>query len=489
MDENNFLQNPDINYIIDSSFSMDEIINDSKISNFVLNYLKGIVFVCLNEPNISQEISDKIENSEWKKRAPRLKGKEVFSGLTMLGEKSRERILSKLEISDIAFDKILTAFEDKDEDAYLSIIEEYDVSTKPISAVCTLFHLLHTFLSMIHEYQTIENDHELTELQKEEKQLQLNNKMSDLLICSGFGYIVEVVEKGGGFKEGVNCGAEYAARYCDNKSVDFVFDFYKAVKPELNKHIVEILTLLYFVYLKPRITLVSQDGFMQFLRLDGYEQMYDSIYARYLKGGKFWAFDYYFSEHKDLEELFDENTEPDEMSEAVEMENNVEEPRQITIHSKDSRIFCFDIYVNPNNTAQDSNKGLAQWAYDHKETVEKFVNLFATKFHYIEEGKIQVKAFARFLTGLRFDGGDKRVKLLDDKAVAAILYLSQQKILRWSMSEVLNYFDLPDSVKQYTSRSWHSKFVKDHADKEYITLVQDTFASVPESKIRQNSKK
>ena len=188
--------------------------------------------------------------------------------------------------------------------------------------------------------------------------------------------------------------------------------------------------------------------------------------------------------------------EEDERQQAVEtaaddMENMDNKPvveeiqpqsTQNTYISEEDKIFNFSPNDNAINlfpegeTAFDGSKGLADYAINNKEKIERFVHLMVKKFHYIPDNKIQAKAFVRTITGIQFDGGKTKPKLLSDEAVNAILFMAQRGILTGKIIQALQKFDFEEGVTFEHEGNWHSTYAK-RADIQFKKLVEETFGN------------
>lgn len=188
--------------------------------------------------------------------------------------------------------------------------------------------------------------------------------------------------------------------------------------------------------------------------------------------------------------------EEDERQQAVEtaaddMENVDNKPvvdeiqpqsTQNTYISEEDKIFNFSPNDNAINlfpegeTAFDGSKGLADYAIDNKEKIERFVHLMVKKFHYIPDDKKQAKAFVRTITGIQFDGGKTKPKLLSDEAVNAILFMAQRGILTGKINQALQKFDFEEGVTFEHEGNWHSTYAK-RADIQFKKLVEETFGN------------
>lgn len=155
---------------------------------------------------------------------------------------------------------------------------------------------------------------------------------------------------------------------------------------------------------------------------------------------------------------------------------------QNTDISKEDKIFNFSPNDNAINlfpegeTAFDGSKGLADYAINNKEKIERFVHLMVKKFHYIPDNKIQAKAFVRTITGIQFDGGKTKPKLLSDEAVNAILFMAQRGILTGKINQALQKFDFEEGVTFEHEGNWHSTYAK-RADIQFKKLVEETFGN------------
>lgn len=155
---------------------------------------------------------------------------------------------------------------------------------------------------------------------------------------------------------------------------------------------------------------------------------------------------------------------------------------QNTYISEEDKIFNFSPNDNAINlfpegeTAFDGSKGLADYAINNKEKIERFVHLMVKKFHYIPDNKIQAKAFVRTITGIQFDGGKTKPKLLSDEAVNAILFMAQRGILTGKINQALQKFDFEEGVTFEHEGNWHSTYAK-RADIQFKKLVEETFGN------------
>lgn len=188
--------------------------------------------------------------------------------------------------------------------------------------------------------------------------------------------------------------------------------------------------------------------------------------------------------------------EEDERQQAVEtaaddMENMDNKPvveeiqsqsTQNTYIAEEDKIFNFSPNDNAINlfpegeTAFDGSKGLADYAINNKEKIERFVHLMVKKFHYIPDDKKQAKAFVRTITGIQFDGGKTKPKLLSDEAVNAILFMAQRGILTGKINQALQKFDFEEGVTFEHEGNWHSTYAK-RADIQFKKLVEETFCN------------
>ena len=127
-------------------------------------------------------------------------------------------------------------------------------------------------------------------------------------------------------------------------------------------------------------------------------------------------------------------------------------------------------------TAFDGSKGLADYAINNKKKIERFVHLMVKKFHYIPDDKKQAKAFVRTITGIQFDGGKTKPKLLSDEAVNAILFMAQRGILTGKINQALQKFDFEEGVTFEHEGNWHSTYAK-RTDIQFKKLVKETFGN------------
>lgn len=120
--------------------------------------------------------------------------------------------------------------------------------------------------------------------------------------------------------------------------------------------------------------------------------------------------------------------------------------------------------------AFDGSRGLAKYVYENRDLFHYFV-YWVSGHNYIESNNRSVRAFARTITGMKYDSGKTKALLTKKDAYYAVAYLAQCGILECKVDDSLKKFELNERITPPPHLTkWGQK-----ADREFIILIEQVF--------------
>lgn len=561
----------------------------SEFNSFLASYFGAFISLVLTDEIVFRKIIKIADKVFPKGSLTRQKPNVIFKCLTLLGDRTREIVLSKLEnIPDFAYLGLLETLSQGKESEFLDIIKNNNISTQNISEFCNILNVfyllndywkfekeLHLDESMTEEFKDAlmskrfneiiqfydedanssnfvqrlirkiqsvvkKDEHEPNKLFKEffEYTIYRNRHDNEFVYClllllydnlfgSGGGAVqdcfstfLRVEQFGYNFDKmlivnnnlgrGPKGGIMAQLNFCILTAVLLGHRLYKDLQAFLSSRMISFYDFFeqfvnsfvpfHFSMNAKKRTAIN----LTFERLDDYlgdtNSQGPGIKAPKNPAGALKSLCHIYKDSKrqisangitDLHKVSNRNS----VNELIEGDGEQKESNQCDpVTYQSPKTFNYNKHkINPSQLLQYHNykvfqntTALAKYAKDNSNGFDFFIDALGNQFDYIKRSNTQMKAFARTITGMAFDGGTVKVELLNRKACCAVVYLAQCGVIDVDLKNVLNddLFEIPTPTDERPKKltKWGQA-----ADPEFINLVHKVFGRLDGIKKPKNT--